>query len=283
MKVGFYAAYTETRLNKKEKFSINMLKFLMEKSKNDNNLNYGVEYLYVHKINNKTFLFTKTKDKNLIKKINKSKQSVEDIKKSLAADEVLGFPSFIYINKNTIGFCRTTYGPTIHDLIIFLIEKGLNISEDSKITLEPIMRSTTKEDVMKMYYIGRTTVKVEAGTGIFNGILNFLGAKEIEGELFDSLEVIIKPKYKRDIKNLTQDIVNNDENLSDISMRAKEEAGDILTDHYLSEKGHISSEIEKSTNEDIANEMHSCFTRMKGDINRNLKRQIGVIHRQDNT
>ncbi|EBM0566559.1 protein rexA, partial [Salmonella enterica] len=201
----------------------------------------------------------------------------------LAADETLGFPSFIYINKNTIGFCRTTYGPTIHDLIIFLTEKGLNTSEDSKITLEPIMRSTTKEDVMKMYYIGRTTVKVEAGTGIFNGILNFLGAKEIEGELFDSLEVIIKPKYKRDIKNLTQDIVNNDENLSDISMRAKEEAGDILTDHYLSEKGHISSEIEKSTNEDIANEMHSCFTRMKGDINRNLKRQIGVIHRPKNT
>ncbi|EEI77871.1 hypothetical protein HMPREF0308_1853, partial [Corynebacterium striatum ATCC 6940] len=33
-------------------------------------------------------------------------------------------------------------------------------------------------------------------------ILKVLGATDIEGELFDSLDIVIKPKFKRDIKRL---------------------------------------------------------------------------------
>ncbi|EEI22897.1 hypothetical protein, partial [Lactobacillus fermentum] len=64
--------------------------------------------------------------------------------------------------------------------------------------------------------------------------------------LFDSLDIVIKPKFKRDIKKVAKDIIfNPSPQFSDISLRAKDEAGDILTEHYLSEKGHLSVGTER--------------------------------------
>ncbi|EGX26664.1 hypothetical protein BSEG_04690, partial [Phocaeicola dorei 5_1_36/D4] len=82
-----------------------------------------------------------------------------------------------------------------------------------------------------MHFIGRTTVKVEAKLPVFGDILKVLGATDIEGELFDSLDIVIKPKFKRDIKKVAKDIIfNPSPQFSDISLRAKDEAGDILTE-----------------------------------------------------
>lgn len=78
----------------KDKRSINLSVFLNSLLADNHHLQVGSNYLYIHKIDGKTFLFTKTNDKSLVQKINRSKASVEDIKNSLADDESLGFPSF---------------------------------------------------------------------------------------------------------------------------------------------------------------------------------------------
>ncbi|MDP1125035.1 protein rexA, partial [Klebsiella pneumoniae] len=96
------------------------------------------------------------------------------------------------------GFARTVFGPTTSDLTDFLIGKGMSLSSGERVQIEPLMRGTTKDDVMHMHFIGRTTVKVEAKLPVFGDILKVLGATDIEGELFDSLDIVIKPKFKRD-------------------------------------------------------------------------------------
>ncbi|MGG2141210.1 protein rexA [Symbiopectobacterium sp. RP] len=279
MKIGFYAFYSQKNKSK-DKSGIKMLDFLLHQATHSNSLSHGADYLYLHNIDNKTFLFTKTNDNSLIQKINRSSASIEDIKKSLADDESLGFPAFVFVDEDVIGFARTVYGPTTTDLIDFLHGKNIAIEDGSKVQLEPLMKSTTKKDVMTMSFIGRTTVKIESNTTIFVDIMRALGAKDIEDELFDSIEVIIKPKHRRDIKSATRDIVNNpNPPYSEISMRAREEAGDILSEHYLSEKGHLSAIIEKATNAEIAEEMSYCFTRMKSSIVSCFNRQIGTLSR----
>ena len=80
------------------------------------------------------------------------------------------------------------------------------------------------------------------------------------------------------IKKLTKDIVSNPaKQFSDIGMRAKDEAADIMTDHYLSEKGHLSAKIERSTNSDVADEIKFTFIRMKQNLNDTFIKQIGNL------
>ncbi|MBK0001436.1 protein rexA [Erwinia sp. S38] len=278
MKIGFYAAYAED--GKKNKYSIDVLSFLLQKITQSQQISLDCNdyYLYLHLIDPKTILFTKTNDSNLIQKINRSKSSVEEIRKSLASDESLGFASFIYFDDSIIGFARSMYGPTTSDLICILSKEKMPIPASTKIIVEPLMRGTTKADVQKMHFIGRTTVKVEASSGLSEGILKLLGAKNIEGELLDSLEIVIKPKFKRNIKSLTKEIVNNpNKQYSDVAMRAKDEAGDVLADHYLTEKGHLSATIHKATNAEIAEEIEYGFARMKKNILEVFANQVGKL------
>ncbi|REQ45435.1 protein rexA, partial [Mycobacterium tuberculosis] len=178
MKNGFYATY-RSKNKGKDKRSINLSVFLNSLLADNHHLQVGSNYLYIHKIDGKTFLFTKTNDKSLVQKINRSKASVEDIKNSLADDESLGFPSFLFVEGDTIGFARTVFGPTTSDLTDFLIGKGMSLSSGERVQIEPLMRGTTKDDVMHMHFIGRTTVKVEAKLPVFGDILKVLGATDI--------------------------------------------------------------------------------------------------------
>ncbi|MGP0904946.1 protein rexA [Serratia sp. CY76391] len=277
MKTGFYAAY-HSKDKGRHKSSLGLQDFIQTLMDGNNFLSMGNNYLFIHEIDEKTFLFTKTNDKSLVQKINKSNASIEDIKSSLAEDESLGFPSFIFIDGDVVGFARTIYGPTTSDLTDFLMGRGMLADGDTRLHFEPLMQGTTKDDVMKMHFIGRTTVKVEANSFAFGDILKTLGAKDIESELFDSLEIVIKPKFKRNIKELTKEIVSNpNPQYSDVSLRARDEAGDILADHYLSEKGHLSASLDKVTNAEIAEEIAYCFIRMKPAILESFNRQVGKL------
>lgn len=71
------------------------------------------------------------------------------------------------------------------------------------------MRGIIKDDVMYMYFIGRITVKVEVKLFVFGDILKVLGVIDIEGEFFDLLDIVIKLKFKRDIKKVVKDIIFN--------------------------------------------------------------------------
>ena len=82
--------------------------------------------------------------------------------------------------------------------------------------------------------------------------------------LFRSLEITIKPKRMRNIKGVAKEIIDNiDEQHESIMLKGKEEAADLLTEFYLSNKGQVNTNLYRSTNEDLALEMATCYIKMK--------------------
>ncbi|QTL39855.1 hypothetical protein HGO23_19300 [Xenorhabdus budapestensis] len=150
MKINFYAFYQE---NNGIKERINLLS-LFEKNiinPQEHELDCNTYHLYLHKIDESTYLFTKKSDSELIKKINTSTFSVANIRDSLASDESLGFPSFVFINGNIMGFASSMYGPKIRELKHYIMQKELN---GTSLQIESLMQNVTTEDALTMQFIG---------------------------------------------------------------------------------------------------------------------------------
>lgn len=264
MKINFYAIYSEDK--EKNKFRASLSSKIVERVINtsDHACEVDGHFLLMHQIDDNTFLLTKTYDSELVKKINTKTLTVDDIKESLATDESLGFPSFLHVKDDIIGFAHSFYGPRTRDLASFISAKKIVDVDTHKVIIEPLLRDMSNADVMKMSFVGRTTLRAEAGSGVTVGVLRALGMIDIDEELLDGIEITIKPKRSKDIKNLSKGIINNENNdFSDIHIKAREEAADILTDYYLSGKGHLNANIYKSSNAEVAEEMLTCFIRMK--------------------
>ncbi|ENJ7897434.1 TPA: protein rexA [Escherichia coli] len=276
MKLNFYAVYIQNTSSLKKQ-PIDLLSFLTEQVINAKNHAQQIEdyYVFAHHIINDSFILTKTFDSELVKKINRKTLSVDEIRNALSSDESLGFPSFLLIRKNIIGYANTLFGPKTRDLAAYLKGKGA-IPDGYSLFIEPLMRDITKDDALSMQFIGRTTVRVENGSKLLSPLLRVLGAQAVDEELLEGLEITVKPKRLRNIKSVAKGIISNvDEQHESIHLKGKEQAADILTEYYLSDKGHIGANIYKSSNEDIASEMSTCYLRMKLIIMESYKRTFG--------
>lgn len=276
MKINFFAVYAQD-LKTNKKHTINLLDALSQQVIQAKNHVQQVDdyYVFAHHISGESFLFTKTFDSALVKKINKKTLSVDEIRNALNDDESLGFPSFLHINNNVLGFANTLYGPRMRDLAAYINGK-CTIPTGRKLFIEPLMRDITKDDALDMQFIGRTTIRVESGSRFVSPLLRTLGVENIDEELLEGLEITVKPKRLRNIKNLAKDIINNaDEEHGSILLKGKEEAADILTEFYLSSKGHVGANLYKASNEDLALEMATCFIRMKPIILESYKKMFG--------
>ncbi|PHM23749.1 hypothetical protein Xbud_03520 [Xenorhabdus budapestensis] len=174
-----------------------------------------------------------------------------------------------------MGFASSMYGPKIRELKHYIMQKELS---DTSLQIEPLMQNVTTENALTMQFIGRTTLRVESdgrGVAIINNILRTMGCRDIPEELLNGLEVIIKPKKNRDIKQITTQIIERQgDAFSDIHIKAREEMADILTEFYLSGKGQISANLHKVSNAEIAEEIHNCFVRMRSAIMRSFNQAI---------
>ncbi|WP_312759559.1 protein rexA [Pantoea brenneri] len=264
MKLSFNAIYALDK-NSGKKTPLDFLRLLSEQVIDAKNHSQQIEdyYVFAHHISGESFLITKTFDSDLVKRINRKTFSVDEIRSSLSSDESLGFPSFLYINGNVIGFAKTLYGPSVRELTAY-INARCKIPDGHKLSIEPLMRDITKDDAMNMQFIGRTTIRVESASRLLGPVLRTLGAQSIDEELLEGIEITIKPKRMRNIKGFAKEIIDNiDEQHESILLKGKEEAADLLTEFYLSNKGQISANLYRSTNEDLALEMATCYIRMK--------------------
>ncbi|HCT1710696.1 protein rexA [Proteus mirabilis] len=273
MKVSFWAYYAQNTKTQGKR-SIDLSGIINEKiiDTSSHAMNCGDYFTYMHPIDIKTFLFTKTSDSDLIKKINQTNNSIKDIRDSLASDELLGFPSFLFIDQGILGYASSFMGPKIRELSDFAKSKNL-IEEDENLILEPLMKGTSKNDALKMNFIGRTTLRVESGNPLTRALLRLVGVQNATDELLSGIEIIIKPQKAKDIKHLTKEIINNNyDQIDDISIKAKNSAADILTEYYLDGKGHLGINLPKKvSNAEIANEIYTAFIRLKPAIMESYK------------
>lgn len=276
MKLNFYAVYLQDSKSQL-KVSLDLLSAFRTQVIDAKNHAQQVDdyFVFAHHISGETFLLTKTFDSELVKKINRKTLSVDELRNALSSDESLGFPSFLQVRNNVIGFANTLYGPRTRDLASYINGKCY-IPSGYKLVIEPLMRDITKDDALDMQFIGRTTVRVETNSKLFSPLLRALGAETIDEELLEGLEITVKPKRLRNIKSLATGIIKNvDEQHESILLKGKEEAADLLTDFYLSSKGHIGANLYKSSNDEIASEMSTCYIKMKPIIAESYNKMFG--------
>lgn len=270
MKMSFYAIYYS---NGKTNSPCNLFDSLSSQvvGKKGSALEVEDYFVIAQHIVDKSFLITKTYDSAFVKRVNKRTFSIDEMKNALGSDETLAFSSFLLIKDNIIGYASSQHGPRARDLQIYLANK-LNVPIGYKLCIEPLMRDVSKDDALEMQFIGRTTLKVESGSKLLSPLLRATGIETIDEELLEGVEIILKPKRSRNIRDMAKELIKNaDDSHSDILIKGKEQAADLLTEYYLSSKGHLAANLYKSTNEDIAEEMETCFIRMKPVIIKSFK------------
>lgn len=273
MKVSFWAYYAQDDKTKtKRKVNLDKLFEDLVISKASHSFQCEDYYTYMHRIDIKSFLFTKTNDSDLINKINKTNNSVKDIRDSLADDELLGFPSFVFIDEGIIGFASSFLGPKIRELPDFVKGKKL-LSESESLIVEPLMKGVTKADALNMTFIGRTTLRIESDKSMMKTLLRTLGVSSASDQLLNSIEITLKPKMRKDIKGISKEIISSTyDSIDQINIKARENAADVLTEYYLDGKGHVGCNLpKKSSNAEIANEIYTAFIRMKPVIMESYK------------
>lgn len=263
MKVSYYSYYvSDISTGKPTKENINLKDFV------DNLIKKQVvmENEFISHLYNDVYAFIKIDDAAFIKKINTENLTVDDINQSLEKNESIGFSSYFIVKEKVIGFASTIFSSKVNKLETYI--NNHVSSKDRQFVMKPIMKTMTKAESLNLEYIGRTTLTIERSSSIFNDVLSSVGVKKLDDELIDGIQVIVKPKPRRNIKNVTKEIIEKHyDDLTAIKIRAKDHLADIATEVYLSE--NIQCDVintKKSTN--IALEMENCYKNSKGVIMR---------------
>jgi hypothetical protein len=237
----------------------------------------GGEHVFLYHVRDRVFLFIMTKNNELIKSINSSTLSQEDIYQKLSKNEELGFASYIYISTDCYGFSNTMHGPRNNAWLRFVNEllKRNNIQHNI-FTAESFATSVTKNQALKMSFKGTVRFELGSSAPFAKDVMNLLKLKDPD---YDSIEVIIKPKRRKDMPKTYNAILNKLENkdLTKLMVRAKGDLADRLSDFYLVGTRHLTDIITSKHENEICTEIISKF-----NSNENLKEALKE-YRDDET
>lgn len=256
MKVNYFAHYLVLD-STESKYSFNLREFIRNFDRHapaafkKNLVTEFGEKLFIFYVSDGVYLFVMTKSSEIIKAINENQMSQSDIYDKLSADESLGFASYILPRKDYFGIGSTFYGPKITKFtqLINCILKNLDVL-GINFKVYPLTSSATTAEVLKMPFVGRATFEVGMNNGIFQCLKEYFGDK-IETDT-DAIEIIIKPKKRKDINASFQAIASTikDEDLKKFVVKAKHEFGEAATDFYIVGSGAVSDIISISQNEE---------------------------------
>ncbi|MCX8729626.1 hypothetical protein A9G09_11970 [Gilliamella sp. wkB292] len=266
MKISYYKVYEQKENSdedKKEKIDINFKDIVDNIIKNQHA--YSSEF--IAKILKDVYVFVKINSTDLIKKINTQDLSVTEIQSILDKDESIGFSSYFIIKNNIIGYGPTLLSAKINRFYSYINSSYMDAS-NGHIIFEPICKNVTAETAMKLEFIGKTTIKVEAKS---SGVLGFFGISGVNEELLDCLEITIKPKRGKNIKKLTQYLIENKMNeIEKMKFMAKEEMADHAVELYLDEN-ILCDHVDHKVSSEIPFAMESRYQNSKKIIKELLK------------
>lgn len=209
-----------------------------------------------------------TRNNEIIKAINDTDLTIQDIRQKITADERLGVGSFIYVgreeNRNYIAFAGQLLSPRINrfwDYINeYLEKKELN---NYKVIGSPLIATASLSEVLEMDFWGKTTIQIEMGYSRAGLIRQFFGIGDGEYRDIESIEISIKPKRRQNIKPSLRGFLSQigGEGIDKLIMKAKEDVGDSLTELYVIGQGALWDSINPSEKtsrvikEEIANKV----------------------------
>ncbi len=211
-----------------------------------NSFQYNNEQIYLFPAAQDIYLFVMTRSNEVIKKINTNDLNVNEIYELLDQGEQLGFASYVYIQNNFLGFASTFLAPKIPALVHLIDEIFRKVDLGHyRFIAQALLHQASKEEVLQLPFLGRTTIEIEKENSMAADILNFVGGNADDVGEVESFEIVIKPKKRKNIQPIVKKFVNSipDDGLGKLIIKAKDELQDHLTDLYLVGKGAISETI----------------------------------------
>jgi len=201
------------------------------------------ENLYLFYIGNDIFLYVMTKNHEIIKTIDTQKIDVSEIYDKLSKNEQLGFASYIYIQDCYYGIAATMLGPKNKSLVEYInnIIKSVGLSNYSFESVA-MMHQSSKAEVLKLPFIGKTTIEVSSGSKLFQYLVEFAA---LEPKEINSFVVEIKPVKKGTINKSFSQFSSkiNDDGLLKYIVRAKANQEETLEDYYIACMGGVADAI----------------------------------------
>lgn len=269
MKVTYYAFYLENKYDKSILF-IDLKKEILKSDKWQNKKTN--DSIFIKHVMGDVYFLVKTNDSDIIKKVDINNLEINDISKILGKNEKIGFASYFIVKDKTLGFASTLYAPKTRELteIINLILTD-NYS-DFYFNLEPLTNKITTDDAVELSYIGVTNLRCQSNTGLFNNIISFLGG--VTETNVDGIEIIIRPKRSKNIKNTVIPIIKNVSNELDIiKVKAKTELADQAIEIYIDDKNAIQGIIDNKE-KDIPSKLEQNYQSLRSKIEEVLKYQL---------
>lgn len=279
MKLNYYSYYVK-HLPSGQKYAQPIDSFLRAFSSYNNNslkndiIFNGRNYYLLNPVGN-LFLFLQTSSADLIKRVNRQDITAADLVTLLAADESIAFASYIYFENLCFGIASPSSAPKVQSLCNF-INRLLELTgnQDYQLVVTPLLiQEASREEVLDLDFMGKVTIEIGVGNSLAEHIMNFFGADIPDFADLSSIEVILKPRRKRNIKHTVSSAINSipDDELQKFIVAAKQDVNEKLTEYYIEGKGIIHDIISISDENTIASNIRDKMQR-----NMQLHERLGV-------
>lgn len=177
MRINYYM-YNFHNVNTADVYDFNISK-IIENSTNKiaypyvTDITYNDEKLYLIKLKKDFYLFVQTKNQEIVKAVEEKRSvfSATDLTNKLAANESMGFASYIYMNDKfpIFAFGSRVLSPT-PTAFVFYIEQLLKRMKirDLSFKLIPVKTQISRAEAAKLDFIGRTSFQVAYGPFVKN-------------------------------------------------------------------------------------------------------------------
>ncbi|WP_181105609.1 hypothetical protein [Xanthomonas arboricola] len=282
MRVGYFGYHVKSRKDNAE-YLVDLRRFFRSFAKSDvafkSQFKYGGETLLLQVLDEAahTYLFVQSRDLELIKRIQRSNLSAQDISSLLVSGDGVGFASYVVVGDCWMSFaCRvlsprhTAFGNMANELFQkFLI--------DYDFVFTALQAELQPDLIPKLDKVGKIEIEINAGSGAFQRICDlFTGGSGEEVVDASEIHVSIVPKRKKrtSLGETLNDIVNKFplDGVESIKARAKLEEQDRMSDMYIYGAGavkdyvfprdelHVSSELAR------ARDANKKFAELIGDF-----------------
>lgn len=251
MKINYFRYYFVDSAMKKTFFSIQtLIESYIKNSpatfRDQFKTSISNDHLYIFETTaNNLYFFMRTRDEEIIQKINSSQLTIEDVRSTLASDEKLGFSSYVYIGDDYIGFGSTHFAPKANNFAEFINQLLKKIDPNLTFELEAIMTHLTKAQAKKLAFVSKAHIKVPVSKKLGADILGSIGVKRANPTLnVDYLEVILKAEQNENIIDQAIEVLDAASSQTErFILSAKENMTDSLRDYYIEAAGGLSDNI----------------------------------------
>lgn len=277
MKLNYFT-YCFEKFEDKSQFRMDINNFIKASTSNEalpfakQNRHSG-ENLYLLPVVNNFYLFVQTKDREIIKKIERKDDEIKasEIQSLLSADESLGFASYVYFHPilKVFGFASRVLSPkfTAFQMYINNLLVMLKI-QDISFVVHPLKTAITKKEALNLPFIGTTRFLVRKDSKLGESFKEFfLGSTNPNDlEIIDSFEITIKPAPRKSLTDTVKKtlISLEDDGIKGIILRGKQNLDDNVRDFYIHSAGALYDEI-------INTEEHKVYDEIKEKIDNNAE------------